>query len=141
MKRFSLFFFILFLSMSLAAKDYHAVAGMDTGALQALIDKACRGGGVLQYFDPRKVKAEAFLAFHAHEVGCYMDDQELMLITGNGIVIRTDVESIGIKKGKITSGVKIQKLEEDDKVAALDTIAIDGEDEESPSQGDLFQQK
>ncbi len=64
-----------------------------------------------------------------------------MLITGNGIVIRTDVESIGIKKGKITSGVKIQKLEEDDKVAALDTIAIDGEDEESPSQGDLFQQK
>ena len=103
--------------------------------------KACRGGGVLQYFDPRKVKAEAFLAFHAHEVGCYMDDQELMLITGNGIVIRTDVESIGIKKGKITSGVKIQKLEEDDKVAALDTIAIDGEDEESPSQGDLFQQK
>ncbi|MCI5531671.1 MAG: hypothetical protein MR395_03615, partial [Caecibacter massiliensis] len=59
----------------------------------------------------------------------------------NGIVIRTDVESIGIKKGKITSGVKIQKLEEDDKVAALDTIAIDGEDEESPSQGDLFQQK
>lgn len=41
--------------------------------------KACRGGGVLQYFDPRKVKAEAFLAFHAHEVGCYMDDQELML--------------------------------------------------------------
>ena len=69
------------------------------------------------------------------------DNQELMLITGNGIVIRTDVESIGIKKGKITSGVKIQKLEEDDKVAALDTIAIDGEDEESPSQGDLFQQK
>lgn len=45
MKRFSLFFFILFLSMSLAAKDYHAVTGMDTGALQALIDKACRGGG------------------------------------------------------------------------------------------------
>ena len=41
--------------------------------------KACRGGGVLQYFDPKKVKAEAFLAFHAHEVGCYMDDQELML--------------------------------------------------------------
>ena len=51
------------------------------------------------------------------------------------------MESIGIKKGKITSGVKIQKLEEDDKVAALDTIAIDGEDEEPSSQGDLFQQK
>ena len=34
---------------------------------------------MFQYFDPKKVKAEAFLAFHAHEVGCYMDDQELML--------------------------------------------------------------
>ena len=53
-----------------------------------------------------------------------------MLITGNGIVIRTNVESIGIKKGKITSGVKIQKLEGDDKVTALDTIAIDGDDVE-----------
>lgn len=58
------------------------------------------------------------------------DDQEIMLITGNGIVIRTNVESIGIKKGKITSGVKIQKLEGDDKVTALDTIAIDGDDVE-----------
>ena len=67
------------------------------------------------------------------------DDQELMLITGNGIVIRTDVESIGIKKGKITSGVKIQKLEEDDKVTALDTITIDGEDTEAAEQqDDLF---
>ena len=63
------------------------------------------------------------------------DDQELMLITGNGIVIRTDVESIGM----ITSGVKIQKLEEDDKVTALDTITIDGEDTEAAEQqDDLF---
>ena len=69
------------------------------------------------------------------------DNQELMLITGNGIVIRTDVESIGIKKGKITSGVKIQRLEEDDKVTALDTIAIDGEDEEQDSPQDLFQKQ
>ena len=62
-----------------------------------------------------------------------------MFITGNGIVIRTDVESIGIKKGKITSGVKIQKLEEDDKVTALDTITIDGEDTEAEEQqDDLF---
>lgn len=45
--------------------------------------------------------------------------QELILITSNGIVIRTDIESIGIKKGRNTSGVKIQRLEENDKVAAL----------------------
>ena len=58
------------------------------------------------------------------------EGQELMLITSNGIVIRTDIESIGIKKGRNTSGVKIQKLEGDDKVAALDTIAIEGTDED-----------
>lgn len=59
------------------------------------------------------------------------EDQELMLITTNGIVIRTDIESIGIKKGRNTSGVKIQKLEGDDKVAALDTITVDGEEREA----------
>lgn len=59
------------------------------------------------------------------------EDQELMLITTNGIVIRTDIESIGIKKGRNTSGVKIQKLEGDDKVAALDTITVDGEAREA----------
>ena len=61
-----------------------------------------------------------------------------MLITSNGIVIRTDIESIGIKKCRNTSGVKIQKLEGDDKVAALDTIAIEGNDEEEKEQTKLF---
>lgn len=56
--------------------------------------------------------------------------QELILITSNGIVIRTDIESIGIKKGRNTSGVKIQRLEENDKVAALDTISVEGNDDE-----------
>ncbi len=56
------------------------------------------------------------------------ENQELMLITTNGIVIRTDIESIGIKKGRNTSGVKIQKLEGDDKVAALDTITVEGDE-------------
>ena len=49
------------------------------------------------------------------------EEQELMLITTNGIVIRTDIESIGVKKGRNTSGVKIQKLEENDKVCLLYT--------------------
>ena len=57
-------------------------------------------------------------------------NQELMLITTNGIVIRTDIDSIGIKKGRNTSGVKVQKLEENDKVASLDTIAIDLDDDQ-----------
>jgi len=58
-------------------------------------------------------------------------DQQLMLITTNGIVIRTDIDGIGIKKGRNTSGVKIQKMETNDKVAALDTITIEGDVDES----------
>ena len=41
--------------------------------------KANRGGGVLQYFDPEKVKAEDFLKFHVNEIGCFLGNQELML--------------------------------------------------------------
>ncbi len=41
--------------------------------------KANRGGGVLQYFDPEKVKSEDFLAFHVKEVGCFLGHQDLML--------------------------------------------------------------
>ena len=41
--------------------------------------KANRGGGVLQYFDPEKVKSEDFLAFHVNEVGCFLGQQELMM--------------------------------------------------------------
>ena len=63
--------------------------------------------------------------------------QELILITSNGIVIRTDIESIGIKKGRNTSGVKIQRLEENDKVAALDTISVEGNDD-ADEQGTLL---
>ena len=41
--------------------------------------KANRGGGVLQYFDPEKVKTEDFLKFHVNEIGCMLGNQELML--------------------------------------------------------------
>ena len=41
--------------------------------------KANRGGGVLQYFDPKRVKAEDFLKFHVNEIGCYLGNQEMML--------------------------------------------------------------
>ncbi len=41
--------------------------------------KANRGGGVLQYFDPDRVKAEDFLRFHVNEIGAFLGNQELML--------------------------------------------------------------
>ena len=46
MKRILLIFTLLFLSMTGMAQDYKAMPGMNTGALQSLIDKASnRGGG------------------------------------------------------------------------------------------------
>ena len=48
-------------------------------------------------------------------------DQELLLITTGGIVIRTDVSDISVF-GRHTQGVKLIKVNEGDKVAALATI-------------------
>ena len=48
-------------------------------------------------------------------------DQELLLITTEGIVIRTDVSDISVI-GRNTQGVKLIKVNEGDKVAALATI-------------------
>lgn len=41
--------------------------------------KANKGGGVLQYFDLERTKPEDFAAYHAHSVGCYLGDQEMMV--------------------------------------------------------------
>ncbi|MBR2179528.1 MAG: DNA gyrase subunit A [Selenomonadaceae bacterium] len=48
-------------------------------------------------------------------------DQELLLITTGGIVIRTDVSDISVF-GRHTQGVKLIKVNDGDKVAALATI-------------------
>ena len=60
--------------------------------------KANRGGGVLQYFDPNRVKAEDFLKFHVNEIGCYLGNQELMLryVNMNTEMIEK-LESWGVK--------------------------------------------
>ena len=50
-------------------------------------------------------------------------DQELMLITTEGIVIRTDVSAISVIS-RNTQGVKIMKTREEDKVAALATVTL-----------------
>lgn len=41
--------------------------------------KANKGGGVLQYFDLTRIKPEDFAEYHAHSVGCYLGDQDLMV--------------------------------------------------------------
>ena len=53
-------------------------------------------------------------------------DQELMLITTEGIVIRTNVSDISVIS-RNTQGVKIMKTRDEDKVAALATVTLKNE--------------
>ena len=48
-------------------------------------------------------------------------DQELMLITTDGIVIRTNVEDISVIS-RNTQGVKLMSTAENDKVASMATM-------------------
>ena len=50
-------------------------------------------------------------------------DQELLLITTEGIVIRTSIDDIGLL-GRNTQGVILMKTKDDDKVAALATVTL-----------------
>lgn len=53
--------------------------------------KANKGGGVLQYFDPEKVKPIDFAAFHANAIGAFLGDQELLMryVSMNGEMLDT----------------------------------------------------
>lgn len=51
------------------------------------------------------------------------DDDEVMLISEQGKIIRFDMSDIAIKKGKAISGVKTQNLDPGDKVASVAIIA------------------
>ncbi|MBQ6759256.1 MAG: DNA gyrase subunit A [Selenomonadaceae bacterium] len=50
-------------------------------------------------------------------------DQELLLITTEGFVIRTSIDDIGLQ-GRNTQGVILMKTKEDDRVASLATVTL-----------------
>ena len=49
------------------------------------------------------------------------DDKDLMIITNNGIIIRMELESIS-KMGRVTQGVKLINIKEDNSVASISII-------------------
>jgi DNA gyrase subunit A len=57
------------------------------------------------------------------------ENDELMVITAEGIIIRTSVEAIS-RTGRDTQGVKIMKLNENDRVVALARVIGNGKDDE-----------
>lgn len=57
------------------------------------------------------------------------EEDEVMLITHNGILVRTPIKGIS-KLGRATQGVRIMNVAEGDRVCAISKIANEEEDEE-----------
>ena len=57
------------------------------------------------------------------------DDKDLMIITNNGIIIRLSIENIS-KMGRVTQGVKLINLKDENKVASISVINKNSDDEE-----------
>ena len=71
------------------------------------------------------------------------DDDEIMIITTEGIIIQTKVDSINAR-GRVTSGVKLINLDPDVMVAGLAKVKIkdeDGSEESENKTPDEPQQK
>ncbi len=68
------------------------------------------------------------------EIRVVQGHEELMLISSNGIVIRTAIETISEYSGRATSGVTVMRLDEGDRVAAIAVLEPSNGDE--PELGD-----
>lgn len=69
--------------------------------------KANKGGGVLQYFDLENSSPEQFVEYHAHSVGCYLGDQELLkqyVAMNNELIDRLEAWGVLIPKKRIPTG-------------------------------------
>ena len=58
----------------------------------------------------------------------FQEQQDLMIVTKEGIIIRTEVEGIS-QMGRVTQGVKLMRIGAKDKVSALAKLDINEEDE------------
>jgi DNA gyrase subunit A len=64
--------------------------------------------------------------------------EELMMISANGIVIRTAIETISERTGRTTSGVRLMSLRQGDRLAAMAILEPNGNGGDTPSGGDLL---
>ncbi len=58
------------------------------------------------------------------------EDNELMMVTSRGIIIRQAVDAIS-PQSRMATGVRVQRLDEDDAIAAVALVPLDVGDEES----------
>jgi len=64
------------------------------------------------------------------------DDDELMVITANGMMLRTDLTAVR-EIGRATQGVRLIRLDQGDKVVAVARIAPDEEDEDGDGESEI----
>jgi DNA gyrase subunit A len=61
-------------------------------------------------------------------------DDDIMIITGKGIIIRTGLDELR-EIGRNTQGVRLIKLDEDDKVVAVERVVKEEKEEGETPQG------
>jgi DNA gyrase subunit A len=66
-------------------------------------------------------------------------DEELMMISAGGIVIRMAIDSISERAGRATSGVTLMRVEENDRVAAVAILKPTEETDEDSEDGELVE--
>lgn len=69
--------------------------------------KANKGGGVLQYFDLEHTTPEMFAEYHAHSVGCYLGNQNLMkkyVSMNNYMLDKLEEWGVKVPKKRIPTG-------------------------------------
>ena len=64
------------------------------------------------------------------------EEDEIMLITTEGIIIKTSCESISMR-GRITSGVKLMNLDEGVQVASIAKVKFKEDEEENPTENEI----
>lgn len=69
--------------------------------------KANKGGGVLQFFDLENITPETFVEYHAHSVGCYLGNQDLMkkyVSMNNYMLDKLEKWGVKVPKKRIPTG-------------------------------------
>ena len=64
------------------------------------------------------------------------EEDEIMLITTEGIIIKTSCESISMR-GRITSGVKLMNLDEGVQVASIAKVKFKEDEDENPTENEI----
>ncbi len=94
-----------------------------------------RGGKGVMTYDKNKFEKTGFIVGAA----LVTTDDELMIINSNGVIIRIRAKEVSTS-GRTTQGVKIMKVEDDDRIVSFAKVVDDDEKEDPKGEGSSDQQ-